>query len=324
MLRTRATLRGPAHTAVVLAGVIGLVLPVALAFALRSRNTTAPASVPAPPRAQVATAEARFPAPPANAVVFARPSGKNLLALALVARPGAVFAQVSVVGPQGNGVAGIKTRVGTGRTLVRARACGPGCYSATLRIRGHTHFIRAQAGATQWLVKLPNKWPAPADTLVARAGHVWRSLQSMGYKDTLATGPGQVVVSTWRVQAPDRLAYRIRGGESAVIIGDRRWDRRAAHTWIESTQLRIRQPHPFWAAERDGHLIGTVKLRGLRAWRITFFDPTTRAWFTIVVDPRTLHTLELGMDASAHFMHDTYGAFDATEPIRPPHSRRNR
>jgi hypothetical protein len=150
---------------------------------------------------------------------------------------------------------------------------------------------------------------------------VWRALRSIAYQDTLASGPGQVVSSGWRAQAPDRIAYRIRGGGSSVIIGDRRWDRLPGHPWIASAQLPVRQPRPFWAAVRDAHLLGSLTVRGRRAWRVTFFDPITHAWFEIVVDQRTFHTLELEMEASAHFMHDTYSAFDQATPIRPPETQ---
>ena len=62
----------------------------------------------------------------------------------------------------------------------------------------------------------------------------------------------------------------------------------------------------------------STTVRGHRAWRVTFFDPRTPAWFSAVLDQRTLRTLELQMLTTAHFMHHVYRAFN--EPLRlvPP------
>jgi hypothetical protein len=51
---------------------------------------------------------------------------------------------------------------------------------------------------------------------------------------------------------------------------------------------------------------------------VSFFDPKTPAWFTVVLDRQTLRTLDLRMVTTAHFMHQVYGAFDATPAIRMP------
>ena len=51
--------------------------------------------------------------------------------------------------------------------------------------------------------------------------------------------------------------------------------------------------------------------------RASFFDPQMHAWFTIVVDRATMHTLELHMTATAHFMHEVYGPFDSPLANRP-------
>jgi hypothetical protein len=51
---------------------------------------------------------------------------------------------------------------------------------------------------------------------------------------------------------------------------------------------------------------------------IAFFDPGSPGWFRIVVDRKTYRTLDVRMVAPAHFMHDTYGPFNAPVSIRPP------
>jgi hypothetical protein len=61
-----------------------------------------------------------------------------------------------------------------------------------------------------------------------------------------------------------------------------------------------------------------VSVDGRPAWRISFFDPGTPGWFTILVDKATMHTLDIRMTAIAHFMHDVYGPFNAPISITPP------
>jgi hypothetical protein len=51
---------------------------------------------------------------------------------------------------------------------------------------------------------------------------------------------------------------------------------------------------------------------------VSFFDPGIPAWFTLTVDKQTSRTLDSQMVATAHFMHDVYGAFNRTPVIVPP------
>jgi hypothetical protein len=166
----------------------------------------------------------------------------------------------------------------------------------------------------------PAAWPPPdASALIASASKVWRSLRSLSFSETLASGPRQSTSSTWRIQRPDRVAYQVKGGWAGVIVGERRWDRSPSDgRWVSSAQTRLTQPRPPWVSVRDAHLLGTATVQGRRAWRVSFFDPGTPGWFEIMLDRQTQHTLELRMVATAHFMHDTYSSFDATPTITPP------
>jgi hypothetical protein len=261
-------------------------------------STAAPAQVPAAPSP---TPTRRFPAPPAGAVVFAREDGPNALALAITKS----FVQVSVVGQQADGVSGLAVTVnGTATT-----ACGTGCYRAPVS----KALLDVRVGATRWRVTVPPV--RDATTLVARATHVWRSLLSLAFSDRLGSDATHVVLSNWRAVAPDRVAYVIPGGYSAVIVGGKRWDRAPGGRWIESPQTaRLRQPVPVWQSATDAHVVGETG----KVWRITFYDPRTPAWFEITVDKRTMRTLDLRMTTTAHFMHERYSAFDAKLSVVPP------
>lgn len=294
----------------VAAGATALALAVLLLHGTPGPVSAAPAPLPAASvPAPTPTAAPRFPAPPANAVVFSRESGADALALAVVPRGATVLVQASVVGPQGTGVRGLSVSFGSHR----ATACGAGCYRATL-VRPRA--IDLRVGTVHWLVRLPAPWPPrTASGLVARATHVWRSLRTLAFYDRLASDPAHVVVSTWRAVAPDRLAYRIEGGYTAVIVGGRRWDRAPGGRWLESPQtVPVKQPVPVWQSATDAYVVGATAT----TWRITFFDPGTPAWFAISVDKRTLRTLDLRMTTTAHFMHERYGPFDAPLVVAPP------
>lgn len=292
-------------TAAILALACGVVA-VALAVILL-RQTPGPVSSASGPAASPSTPAAkpvnRFPAPPAQAVVFAREAGPDALAVAVTSSS----VQVSVVGQQADGVTGLDVTV----NRTRARACGAGCYRASVRARN----LDVRVGAARWRLIVPP--PHGASALVARAARAWRALHTLVFTDRLGSDSTHVVYSTWRAQAPDRLSYVIRGGYRAVIVGGRRWDRAPHGKWVESPQTaRVHQPAPVWQSATDANVVGETG----SAWRITFYDPRTPGWFAITVDKRTARTLELEMTTTAHFMRERYGPFDAHVAVRPPTS----
>ncbi len=111
------------------------------------------------------------------------------------------------------------------------------------------------------------------------------------------------------------LTYHVRGGPSAVIIGNSRWDKVApGEAWVKSPQTPIHQVTQFWVSWQNAHVIGSTP----KTWRITFFDPKTPGWYEIDVAKDTRRTLGMRMQAAAHFMRQTYGNFNAPVHIAPP------
>jgi hypothetical protein len=268
------------------------------------------------------TTQPTFPSPPAGAVVFSREAGSNLLALAVVPRAGQVLVQASVVGPDGTGVSGATTSFRVEGSQATGSTCGTGCYRATIATRGRPRAVEVVTEgpvSARWRVALPSSWPpAEATNMLADARRVWRALRSLTFTERLASDEDHVVKSTWRVQAPDRLAYQVEGGSAAVIIGKRRWDRAPGGRWRRSPQLPITQPTPPWVSVANARVLDATTLRGRRAWRVSFFDPKLPGWFTLVLDRHTLRTLDLRMVTTAHFMHEIYGSFDAAPEIQAP------
>jgi len=318
--------------AVVLAGAVLVAAPIAAAVLFRpGTGATAAAVAPATTTTTTTTtttpaapATPGFPAPPDGAVVFARELGGNDLALGVVPGAGSVLAQASLVSQQGKGVTGRSVSfVAQGKTI-EASACGPGCYRATLPVKGRpatVDVIVRGTPSTRWRVAMPATWPPKDGTaLVDRAEAVWTSLRSLSFDESLSSGTGVTVYSAWQVQAPDRLAYQVKGGWQAVIVGPRRWDKApgAASKWVESPQSQLTQPIPGWVSVKDAHVIGPTTYRGKPATLVTFYDPGTPGWFALTIDDATARTMRVEMIATAHFMQDDFDAFDATAPIEPP------
>ena len=165
--------------------------------------------------------------PPPGATVYSRQLGNDALALAVVPRgETGVLVQASVIGRQRNGVDGLHVLFRIAGTSKVARPCGTGCYRAGFapaRPPRAVDITVADRTKRPWRVALPTAWPPrDAAALVARAARAWRSLDSLTFDERLASGVGVAVESTWRVQAPDRIAYEVRGGWAGIVIGTRR------------------------------------------------------------------------------------------------------
>jgi hypothetical protein len=284
---------------------------IAAAFAFRP---TEKAPAPTTPVTIATGHRSGFPAAPPGAVVFSRQMGGEALALGVVPQRNSALLQASVVGPQGAGVTSLNVSL-NGR---RASACGPGCYRTTVTRTPRS--VELLVRSTHWRVLLPAVWPPhDATALLARARRAWRSLHSLSFSEHLASDRTHVTTSTWRVEAPGSVAYQVKGGWAGVVVGNRRWDRPpTSKRWVPSPQSPLTQPVPPWVRVTDAHVLGRSTVRGRPAWRVSFFDPGTPAWFTVAIDRQTFRTLDSRMTATAHFMHDVYGSFNTTPAIRPP------
>ncbi len=306
------------------AGVAGVLVTVAL---LRSvpgppgASVTAPAAPAAAAPAGVAGGRIRtpddpaFPSPPGGAVVLAREAGANALGLAVAP----TLVRVSVVDPNGDGVAHLRVAVALGTGPFRpAGACGAGCYQLPARPRSTRVTVRL--GAARYAFALPRLPARGAGPIVARAAATWNALRTLVWHERLASDPTHALTIVYRAQAPDALAYTIAGASSSVIIDGTRWDRPGPGApWQRSPQNPpVRQPQPYWQSAVDAYVLGAGTVGGRRVWRVSFFDPLSPAWFEASVDRRTYRTLELTMIAAAHFMHDRYGPFDRPFRLLPP------
>ena len=280
-------------TLVELALLTGIVVAVGVLTDLppgRSADATAAA-------AEAPAAAVPPPAPPPDAFVDARQAGT--LAVGLAVTRGRTT--VTVLGPDARGVRGLDVRV-DGRP---ATPCGAGCYRAAA-----ARPAEIRVGTRRLVFHVPAR-PRDATALLRRAKRAFESARTVEFEERLASSPRTVQVSHFRLAAPNRLAYAIRGGLEAIVIGNRRWDRRGDGEWQASPQTPLRVPRTYWSrAARNARLVAPDTL--------TFFDPRLPAWFRLRIEPRTARPRELRMVAPAHFMTDRYSAFDRPLEISPP------
>jgi hypothetical protein len=130
--------------------------------------------------------------------------------------------------------------------------------------------------------------------------------------EQLASSPKYKERSQFTVVAPNRLAYTIQGGPSAIVIGARRWDRdHPGAKWVPSPQSPVDVMQPYWQKPTNVHLVAPGVL--------TFLDRRVPAWFRVTVANRL--PARVHMTAAAHFMTDTYTEFGGPLTVSPPPSR---
>ncbi len=276
-----------------LALLAGIVAAVAVLTELRPGRDAARAAAAAP--AVVATQQPPSP-PPRAAVVDAREVGSTAVGIART--PGA--AEVTLLGPDGTGLDGRRVLV-DGHATTR---CGPGCYRAAaasgalhVTVDGRTLTFATPAQAPD------------ATRLLGAATRAYRGSKTIVFDERLASSPTNVVTTRFEAVAPHDLAYAIRGGPSAIVIGAQRWDRaRPGEPFVESAQTPIDVTQPYWRRPTNARLVAP----GV----ITFYDRRIPAWFRVTL--RAARLARMQMTASAHFMVDRYVAFDGPLTISPP------
>jgi hypothetical protein len=254
------------------------------------------------------------PPPPRGALVLGGESGSRAVALAVT--PAKLTA--TVLSPSGGPLSGLTVSFAAGGRVVPAHACGPGCYSARFP-RANRVEVR-QSGSRPVVFRIPAR-TRPGAAIVARAARTTRALKSLVYLESLRSGPKGGLLTTWKLQAPDEVEYRIRDGASAIVLGERRWDRDGpGKPWRRSQQLpALRVPQPAWGSRAtNAYVLGTTRVGGRPVWVVSFANPSTPAWFTAWIDRATYRPLRLHMTAAAHFMTHDYTGFDRPLQITPP------
>jgi hypothetical protein len=302
-----------------LLAILGAAAPVVL-FALQDDN-----GAPATPTHAAHAAGGARPAvlPPRGSVVLARESRE--LAVALAVRPGTPLRlTATIIGGRGGGVDGLDVELIAGTATSGAsngaRPCGHGCYTTSLPVRAPTRFAVNIAGVGPFrslAFPLPGRWaPAPGTAFLERASRAFRALRTALFVERLSSGPGHSIVTTWKLEAPNKIEYAIRGGAGGIVIGRTRWDRpKTGAPWKESKSTLLPQPVAPWGTRVAN---AYVLHRTPRRLTLSWLDPGVPAWFTGTFDRATARPVELRMTATAHFMQHRYVAFNRGVRIEPP------
>ena len=266
-------------------------------------------SVAVRPPVRVSTAEASPPppVPPADAVVLAHEVGELAVALHLEPRRTTAI----VLSPAGGGLSGLAVQIDGND----AAPCGSGCYRVD-EPPGSSVAVRIDRfGPTLETTFAVPPAPRPADALLRAIDLRFHTLRGVSFLERLASSPTLVVDSRWRLEAPDRLEYRIPGGADGIVIGNRRWDRAGPDSaWQESPQTQLPQPATQWSEVASPHVVAS----DATTKTITFVDPSSPAYFEVTVDAKTLLPRIVRMTAAAHFMVDRYVGFNGPRAIYPP------
>ena len=299
--------------------IVGAAAPVAL-FALQD-DSGAPAATT---HATHVAGEAPPPVfPTRGSVVLARESRE--LAVALAVRPGMPLRlTATIIGGNGGGVDGLDVELIAGKATSgasnTARPCGRGCYTTTLPVSEPTRFAVNIAGAGPFRsveFPLPGRFaPTSGAAFLARATRTFRTQRSVLFVERLSSGLGHTIVTTWKLEAPNKLEYAIRGGAGGIVIGGKRWDRsKPGAPWKESTSTLLPQPVSPWGTRfANAYVLQRTPRRVTLSW----FDPGVPSWFTGTFDRATARPVELRMTATAHFMHHRYVSFNRGMRIVPP------
>ena len=176
------------------------------------------------------------PPPPADALVLAGEDDDVAVGLAVSPRGRNVAARVTVLGPDGKGVDGLRVRVGG----VDADPCPAGCYRATIPLRRTIDVALEGKGVKPATLRfeLPARWPAPdATALLTKVDHTFRALRTVVIHEHLASSSRNALDTVYRLEAPNRMTYDIAGGPDAIVIGKTRWDRDSSTApWQRSEQ----------------------------------------------------------------------------------------
>ena len=195
-----------------------------------------------------------------------------------------------------------------------ARSCGTGCSRIDAAVLdGTPSRMTVHAGTSSVAFALPARLPQSGEALFARALRTMDSLHAYRYLETLTSGQGGVV-STYEVQAPDRLSLRTQGFRS-VIIGKRRWDYHDG-AWERGSFPGLKVADVLmWSHATHARVVGR-RPNGVTELAAFGLLPVP-AWFRLAVAP-TGRVVEAEMIAPSHFMVHRYSDFNGRVAIKAP------
>jgi len=218
-----------------------------------------------------------------------------------------------------------------------AGPCGVGCTRLALPGGPATLHVEVASRGRVYRVSLPVRYE-PGESAVARriltqAERSVGRLRSVAIDETLGSGTGPPEVTAYQVGTPDRFAYQLSRNGRAVsettIVGVHEWTRTAGRKLWEEGVYGGGGP-PFSAVGYLGwwtpfagqpQLLGRSHTSaGDRAdiATVSRIPGLGTVWLRFGIDLTHNRVLTISMITTAHFMTQSWGAFNATAPIEPP------
>lgn len=271
--------------------------------------------------AQPACAPCPLPAPAADELAVADHAGPLLVAGWLRRRATDLSGTIRVYDRSGT-PATVSVRIPDGR----GRSCGAGCWRFTTSPRPSVAVaVRARRG--RWTTVLPATWDPSGEALgrriLSRAQATMRRLRSVRQVEDVTSGPGSRARTTYRLRAPNRLAFATDRGVQTVVIGSRQWLRTRQQAWQQTSYgsgipFSLRQWFRWSVFATHVRLLNRRAAGRRRLAELALMDPATPAWVRLTIDERNGHVLAERMVSQQHFTHSAYTAFNHPTRIESP------
>ncbi len=156
--------------------------------------------------------------------------------------------------------------------------------------------------------------------LLRRAQEAMEAVRTWRETEQITDGSGNMVVTRYHFQKPDRVRFEVAGGMEAVLIGSTRYVR------TDRGWTREALPAPFAAQGVAGYLrnparaqLGRRAVCGDEPCRVVLWDsPDGLASFAAWVGERTHRPYKLLMSAPAHYMTTLPADFNTAGEVTPP------
>ncbi len=290
---------------------------------------------PLPPGRQAEAAEGPGPAevspvPAGEGLTLGSHAGPMLVGLTLKpGRPGQNEVTIYVLSPGGPGAtAALTVHASVDGSDVSLTQCADTCRKGTATLHGGER-VAVDVGTAvggRAAFRLPDLPVASGDQVLRRMVATMGALSSYRLDESLTSGLGTTVDTTYAFAAPDSFeSHLVENGSrfSTVWIGDTRYTRQGKGTWkVERGGPAVPVPTYIWDSFRpyqDVRILGRATLDGVRTTEIAFAGGSSDlpVWFRLWVDASGLvHKAE--MRAPGHFMDHRYYDYDAPIRIAPP------
>ncbi|MGI8622034.1 MAG: hypothetical protein ACR2NB_00795, partial [Solirubrobacteraceae bacterium] len=204
--------------------------------------------------------------------------------------------------------------------------CGAGCRRFRLPPNAALRVAVAERGRS-FVVTLPTRWRPEgsprARRLLERAQATMRRLRSAREVEEVSSGPGSFARTTYRLRAPDRMAFSTDRGVQSVIVGRRRAFRASGGPWQAgdysgALAFRTRTWFTWTTYARAVRLVGERREGGRRLADLALMDEATPVWIRLTVDLDSGRVVRERMTSNGHFLTARYSRFDRPTTIRLP------